>query len=380
LTDIDTNPLNQGATLTNSGAFTNYGTFSNAASPTVATVPINIVNNNGTFLNYGALSNNSDFSNNSGATVINEAGATLITGAGMSIFGGTGEFDNQIGATLINNGTLENDLALNSFGLLTNNGSLSNLDSMVLGGTLTNAGTFTNAGSLVINYGGRFNNLSGASFVQNTFGSSIGYETILTVNGTFNSVPPVQIAGGALSGTGTINANVVNGGGVVAGVVKPGDPAGLGTLTINGNYTQGNQLTVLHIELAGTGPGEFSVLDVTGAVDLGGVLELFAENGFTPAAGDDFTFLDFGSLSGAFASVSYGGWQCPTADVCSIVTGANSMSLDITAASTGGGGGGGTTSTPEPSTLVLVAAGFFSAALRARPRRQGRLASSWRHE
>ena len=53
-----------------------------------------------------------------------------------------------------------------------------------------------------------------------------------------------------------MNGNVFNG-----GTVSPG--ASIGTLTINGNYTQ-NANGTLRIEVAGTSPGQFDVLAVNG--------------------------------------------------------------------------------------------------------------------
>ena len=183
------------------------------------------------------------------------------------------------------------------------------------------------------------------------------------VYGTMNSIPAVQLVGGGLVGTGTINGSVDNSAGFVLPGVQPANVSGFvpGTLTINGNYTQGSG-GELDIELINNSPGAFSVLDVSGLATLDGTLDLFAFPGFTPEVGEDFTFLLFGSLSGEFANVDFEGWACPTGDVCDVVYGARSISLDIEAMGTGGGGGnggdggngGGSTNVPEPGTDALL--------------------------
>jgi hypothetical protein len=78
-------------------------------------------------------------------------------------------------------------------------------------------------------------------------------------------------------GTGTISGAVLNTG----GMVKPGDTPG--TLTINGNYTQGSGGT-LTIELGGSAAGNYSVLDVTGRASLQGTVDFTTVNGFRPGA------------------------------------------------------------------------------------------------
>jgi hypothetical protein len=62
---------------------------------------------------------------------------------------------------------------------------------------------------------------------------------------------------------------------------------------------------VLKMELAGTTPGtQFDRLTVQQSLALGGTLEVTLTGGFTPAAGQSFNLLDWGSLSGTFASIN----------------------------------------------------------------------------
>ncbi len=311
--------------LTNNGTITNYGTFANAA---LEGFPPTIYNNS-TFDNFGTMNNQSTFYNNAGGTVINEAGATLTVAAFLENDG-----------ALTNNGAITiTSSELLDQGALTNNGSITigngGAGSLSIGGTLTNNGSIViNGGSLGVAAGATLTNSASSTYVQ-TAGET-------EVAGTINSVPAVQIQGGLLTGGGTINGNVDNSG----GNVTPGFV--VGPLTINGNYTQGSNGT-LTINLFGD--EQLNFLDVSDLATLDGTVDFVAENGFAPVAGDDFTFLFFGSLSGDFAHIDFTNWTCPVDDTCAEVVGANSLSLDITGPT---GGGSGTSSTPEPSSAVLL--------------------------
>jgi hypothetical protein len=103
--------------------------------------------------------------------------------------------------------------------------------------------------------------------------------------------------GGTLAGTGTINGNVSNN-----GRVSPGSAGALGMLTVVGNYTQ-TQYATLMIQIAGTSAGDFSVLNVLGSANLNGNLAPVLLNGFVPAIGDSFIFLNYGSLTGEFSQI-----------------------------------------------------------------------------
>ena len=101
-----------------------------------------------------------------------------------------------------------------------------------------------------------------------------------------------------LAGTGTINGNVING----HGTVSPGHAPAI--LTINGTYTQ-TQYATLMIQIAGTSPGQFSVLDVTGNANLNAFLDPVLLNGYVSAIGDYFTFLNYASLTGGFSHIKH---------------------------------------------------------------------------
>jgi autotransporter-associated beta strand protein len=128
----------------------------------------------------------------------------------------------------------------------------------------------------------------------NTYtGNTKIHKGVLQVDGCITSNTRVHESG-TLAGSGTILGAVTNN-----GVVRPGD-GGPGTLTVNGNYTQSRDGALL-IDIAGANAGQVGLLDVLGNADLHGQLDPVLENGFIPAIGESFTFLDYGSHSGLLA-------------------------------------------------------------------------------
>ncbi len=379
-----------GGTLTSSGTITNdlsgtilvFGTLTSSLLTNVGTITNSggTINNLDSLTNFlGTINNAGTFNNNYGATLTNVGTLTNYYGAtftnlGTVINDTTMTNDGTLNsATLTNNGTLTNDGTLNTgFSSLTTNNSgaaiLNDSGAMLsISGTINDAGTITNYGTIAngngflnIQAGGVLNNLAGSTYTQG------GADLI--VDGTLNSVPTVQIQGGVLSGAGTINANVNNSGGTVAPGPFLGTPGSFlatpGTLTINGNYTQGSGGTLL-IDLGGTAPGDFSVLDLSGLAMLDGAVDFTTVDGFTPVAGDDFTFLLFGAYSGDFTSIDFTNWACPVDDICTDVFDADSLTLEIT---------GPATSTPEPSSLPLLAMGILALGVCCRWKRAAAIA------
>src|SRR5262249_10277135 len=105
----------------------------------------------------------------------------------------------------------------------------------------------------------------------------------------------VDIQGGTLRGSGTINSNVTN-----AGQVSPGTSPAI--LSIVGNYTQ-TAAGILNIEIGGTTPGsQHDRLTVSGTAALAGTLNVSRISGFLPGAPDTFTILTFASRTGDFST------------------------------------------------------------------------------
>jgi outer membrane autotransporter protein len=121
----------------------------------------------------------------------------------------------------------------------------------------------------------------------------------LIVDGSIASAQTFVNAGGLLGGTGIISDDLTN-----SGIVSPGNSPGLlGTLTVNGNYTQTTGGT-LQIEIAGTAPGQFDVLSVGGHASLAGTLKLVSLGNFKLQVGETVTFLTAqGGVSGTFSTI-----------------------------------------------------------------------------
>jgi hypothetical protein len=148
--------------------------------------------------------------------------------------------------------------------------------------TLDVAGDFSNVGTLSIGNGALLS-VGTADYTQSG-GSTTVDGTLIAAN--------VYLDGGLLSGSGTIQANVVN-----AALLVPGDP--FGTLTVQGNYTQ-TPAGVLLIQIAG--PKQYGHLAVTGSATLDGTLQVSLLDNYVPAPGAPFQILTFAGYSGGFTT------------------------------------------------------------------------------
>src|SRR6266850_2592797 len=297
------------STLTNAGTLNNAGTLSNFDGST-------LTNSVGARLNnYGLLGNGGISTLTNDGRLNNFAGATLVTGffstltntgtlnnfAGASLSDSEGHVVNSVGGRLNNYGLLDNDfVGLGRPGItLANAGTLNNVAGATLTGILNNTGTLTNAGTLnnyfaLGNAGTLINTglIAGLPFpVSGNYIQTAG-QTIN--NGTLSQPVGVDIQGGSLRGTGTINAPVVT---LSSGAsLSPGDATTLGTLTINGNLQSSGNLM---FRIGGVGAGQqFDVLAIHGMAFLNGGTVGFNFVNFTPVAGNSWDFLYAGAISG----------------------------------------------------------------------------------
>ena len=180
-------------------------------------------------------------------------------------------------------------------GLGTIDGSLSTAGTLALGditgpGQLTISGGLTNSGTVLIGPGADLS--VGGNYIQTAGATQLD-------SGQLTAIGLVDLEGGVLGGTGTVNANVLNNAEVDAG--QPGSP---GLLTILGDYTQ-TAGGVLVVEIGGPNTGtDFDQINVTGQATLDGTLTVNLTGGFVPNSGDSFQVLTFGSGTGVFATVN----------------------------------------------------------------------------
>jgi len=121
---------------------------------------------------------------------------------------------------------------------------------------------------------------------------------VLQVDGSISSNTFIN-RGAVLAGSGTVNDNVTN----YAGNVSPGGALGVpGVLTVGNNYLQTQRATLV-IQIGGANGGQFSVLNVSGNANLNGFLDPVLLNGFVPAIGQSFTFMNYASFTGFFPRI-----------------------------------------------------------------------------
>jgi autotransporter-associated beta strand protein len=247
-------------------------------------------------------------------------GTVALTGA-SSIVGATsvsGSTINQTGAAAVANFTSGGAFVVGAGQTLNWNGGLNGIT-----GALTVNGTaavsnFGSSGLVTVNTGGSLTDSNTPLVLGGGSRTYIG--SAATPGGTVNlSGQTLELNGGLLVNNGAISGTVnVNYGGLAkgagvydivnvadGGVLAPGNSPGILTAaTVRFNTTSTIAGPVLSIELAGTTPGiQYDQLRVTSALSLGGTLAVTLINGFTPAAGNSFDILDWGTLSGKFSSI-----------------------------------------------------------------------------
>jgi autotransporter-associated beta strand protein len=220
--------------------------------------------------------------------LISGTGSVRQIGTGTTILTADNSFT---GGTTINGGTLQlgNGGTTGSIvGNVTDNGALAfdRSDILTFSGVISGTGGVEQIGT--------------GTTVLTAANTYTGQTTVddgsLIVDGSIASTQVLVNSRGLLGGRGLIGANVVN-----SGIISPGNPTG--TLTISGNYTQTSNGT-LRIQVAGTAPGQFGLLAISGHATLGGTLQIVPINGFQLAVGDKLTFLTAtGGVSGNFSTI-----------------------------------------------------------------------------
>ena len=224
---------------------------------------------------------------------IDTASTTVTLGPNLLVHGNNGVFTVSFSDSdaWVNQGTIAADV---SGGTITLNGTWTNNGSFQAqnGGKLTTTGAFSNAGNVTVG------NLS--TFTARDYTQTAGTTTLN--GGTLTASALVDIQGGILAGTGTINADVQN-----AGLLTIGDSTTPGILTIIGNFTQTSAGT-LAVKIGGTTtPGtDFDQLVISPGFQatLGGTLQVTLINGYTPVTGDSVMIMTFDFATGTFEALA----------------------------------------------------------------------------
>jgi hypothetical protein len=237
------------------------------------------------------ISANTPFKNFSGTTLTGGSyyiggtlqfnGADIVTNAAnIKLTSPTGEIVNQSGTNAL-------------LGFATN--AAAGVFTLSGNANFTTSGSFTNAGLLRIFTGSTFTVGGGSFNFTQTGGSTL-------VNGTLASggAGSLNLNGGTLFGTGTIDYGVVD-----AATITPGESAtSTGALAVKGTYTQ-NAGGNLDVTIGGLTAGtQFDQLNVKGTANLNGTLNISLASGYTPQIGNTFDILTASSpVSGTFSTV-----------------------------------------------------------------------------
>ncbi|WP_076999025.1 filamentous hemagglutinin N-terminal domain-containing protein [Variovorax sp. KK3] len=230
-----------------------------------------------------AFNTNAIFNNRAGGVVDVKDGSRLELSTQTTI-------NNDAGALLRVASTETNSFSGGYQGRLINAGTI------VKTGIGTTPATLTNlaGGVLKIDEGGfgvTFSEANAnAGTVEIASGAALHSSVDLHNTGTIRGTGSVELGGGP-------GATLVN-----SGVVAPGGSDQVGTLTVNGNFTQDAQ-GALNVRLAG---GSADVLRVVGAVRLAGTVNLSTPSGGLPTNGAvaDFLVTSGAGATGAFSQVN----------------------------------------------------------------------------
>jgi hypothetical protein len=275
--ELDAGLLTGNAALTITGTFNwTGGTMSGAGSTTLAAgATLNLSGNtdktlDGRTLLLGGTTNWTDGGN------FNLANGAAITNQSSGVF------------NILNDQNLSGNGSFSNAGTINKSAGAGTMTAVAAGIALSNDGGTVNVQSGVLSFAGDYTQNGGA--------------TVLNAGATLAAGGTVNLLGGTLSGTGTVNGNLING-----GQINPGGIGVAGILTINGNYTQ-TATGVLNIDIGGTAAGSgYDQLVISGSATLAGTLNVNLINGFTPTTGATFPILTCGaSRTGTFGTVSLG--------------------------------------------------------------------------
>ncbi|MCA9061398.1 MAG: hypothetical protein KDA85_22945, partial [Planctomycetaceae bacterium] len=193
--------------------------------------------------------------------------------------------------------------------------SAGNIDLIVNGSR-----TFTNAadGTITIEGAGGTRNLLAALNNQGTLASSVNWNLgrtgtstelhrnrgVMVTNETVNirGLSFLNESGGVIEATGTWNLNSTAF--TSSGIFSPGGQGIAASWTITGSLTL-TSLSEIQCDLGGTQAGaEFDQINVSGVVDLGGVLHCELTDGFVPIIGDSHLIVTYSTATSDFDAIT----------------------------------------------------------------------------
>lgn len=266
-----------GDAITTTGAFTNGGgggfIFGSAdVEQNVAYTLVNFGSTDFTDADFSALSTNADTTYDATFTVNAGNVEVVINGAAS-----TGDMlhNSENGVPVFTDFTATGDV--------------------VSGKTATGQEASTTIGSLTTTNGSSLDVPDANTLTITTSGDTVIVNgSSLNLDGTLIATTLVLDPGSQMTGHGTLQGDLTNG-----GTLAPGNSPG--TTVVAGNYVQLPSGT-LQIELASL--ASFDQLQVSGSASLAGTLEVLSFGGFTPQYGDQFAFLDAASISGTFDTIT----------------------------------------------------------------------------
>ncbi|MFO0826601.1 MAG: hypothetical protein U0572_00500 [Phycisphaerales bacterium] len=236
-------------------------------------------------LELGNNANNRIYSLNAVRTLVNSAGHTIRGGGQLGLNNtviqneGTIIADQSAGITIdpADGGDNHNGGAIH----VTGNGSL-----LIANGAWVNRGLLDIQAERSATRSGSYTQTSGETRVDGTLNVSGG--------GTVN------LTGGLLTGSGTVNGAVNVSGGSTS--PSAADLSAVGTLNLHGTYTQSGTGGLV-VDLGTDGN---DLVAVTGVAHVGGALQVRLANGFVPVPGQSFTILTAtGGVTGDFDCFKY---------------------------------------------------------------------------
>jgi autotransporter-associated beta strand protein len=270
-----------GGTINVTTAFTNSGVI---RLDDAAGLAGGAITNTGLIQGDGAISN----------ALTNAAGGSIRVDVGKILFF-TGAFAPNAGEMNLQGGTLDfADAIINSA-----NGYIAGRGALYTDGLTNNGAMAFSGGNADIH--GDVTLTAGSRMVTSGSGATTTFFDDVTHNGAeiFTGAGASSVFFGALSGAGSFTGT----GAVYSiGDLRPGNsPA---AVNFGGSLVLGSS-TSLMMELGGATPGaQYDRLMIAGSVSLAGALNVMLIDGFTPAAGNSFDILDWGTLSGAFSTVT----------------------------------------------------------------------------